>query len=508
VANDRTIAIWASAYSDVGLGHLVRCVAFAQAWSSYGETIFFGHFQTHLSRELILKDVGTKIVDLDKNASILNSLDLIEQYCAPEAWILCDDYKITSSELLEVRKAGFKVILLDDFVDREKWGLVDVVVTSAELDLGELAAPPGAQLPVIFSGAKYRFVRQEFSKIANPSIKKHDLCAFNVLVCFGGTDSSGFTELVMELLSEILSETDKVQVIVGPMNPRSKYIQKLADQIPQAVDIWQSPLRVEKLLMEADLSIVSASGIAWESLAVNTPTLAVATTENQRMSLLSLRNIDLAEVLDSIGSTKKRALRESITLALEFRTANKENSNFDGAGASRIAEVLAGMYGEGFSESQVTLRPMETEDSPQVYQISNNATVRKQAFNCKYIRYSEHVRWFKNKLSDPKSLSYVVEVGGLILGFIHYSQIDSYADIDIAVHPVFRRRGVGKLMLQKTLNNAIIKMKCSALAALVLEGNKPSINMFEMCGFIRSGVSILHGKKAIKLILPAWSDEN
>jgi ribosomal protein S18 acetylase RimI-like enzyme len=96
----------------------------------------------------------------------------------------------------------------------------------------------------------------------------------------------------------------------------------------------------------------------------------------------------------------------------------------------------------------MNVRPMTVHDIDPV------AEVHKAAF----IRQTMSQEWIRCNFSAyPRMMLFVAEEGGVIAGYIHWTQKSGFRTAvvleleQLAVHPDFRRRGIGELMITESL---------------------------------------------------------
>lgn len=97
--------------------------------------------------------------------------------------------------------------------------------------------------------------------------------------------------------------------------------------------------------------------------------------------------------------------------------------------------------------------------------------------------------WSENQISSlPEGAVYLVaREEGEILGIASmYCVFDEGQIMNIAVDPVFRRRGVGKSLLDRLCKIAV-ERKCVSLVLEVALDNESAISLYEKCGFEKAG---------------------
>jgi [ribosomal protein S18]-alanine N-acetyltransferase len=94
---------------------------------------------------------------------------------------------------------------------------------------------------------------------------------------------------------------------------------------------------------------------------------------------------------------------------------------------------------------------------------------------------------FEDTLYSPISEGWGLERAGRIIGYIVFYTVEKEAHImNLAIHPLFRRRGLGLTMLRETLRR-LHGRDVTVFFLEVREGNAGAIGLYEQCGFERIG---------------------
>ena len=97
-------------------------------------------------------------------------------------------------------------------------------------------------------------------------------------------------------------------------------------------------------------------------------------------------------------------------------------------------------------------------------------------------------RSFQFELTDnPASRCWVVDLDGRIVGMVvAWLIVDEIHIATFAIHPDFRKQGIGKKLLSHTLMSAKEEGSVSSFLE-VREGNEIALEMYRQFGFVESG---------------------
>lgn len=123
-----------------------------------------------------------------------------------------------------------------------------------------------------------------------------------------------------------------------------------------------------------------------------------------------------------------------------------------------------------------SVRRMNLEDLDGILEVEN------QSFSIPWSR-----RMFEDELFNPKACYFILESSGKVVGYIGVWKILDEGHItNVAVHPDYRRKGFGRLLIGTLIENA----RDWGLVALTLEvrvSNTPAISLYESFGFYSAG---------------------
>jgi phosphinothricin acetyltransferase len=129
---------------------------------------------------------------------------------------------------------------------------------------------------------------------------------------------------------------------------------------------------------------------------------------------------------------------------------------------------------------------------PAIVEIYNAATAtRRSTALLDPVSVEERLPWFRRHSPEQFPL-WVAEIESQIAGWLSFHEFirrpayDGAAEISIYVHENFRRRGIGRALLEKAIADAP-RLEVRALLGYVLGHNEGSLELFESAGFERWG---------------------
>ena len=129
------------------------------------------------------------------------------------------------------------------------------------------------------------------------------------------------------------------------------------------------------------------------------------------------------------------------------------------------------------------MREAQEEDVDLYFRWANDPVVRQNSYNPEPIKFENHTKWFKTKLSSEGSKLFVFEVLGKPVGQFRIDHIDNAWLIDYSVDRHYRGLGAGKAIITHFKTSISYSDLLYPLKALVKPSNIPSQRVFEQLGF-------------------------
>ncbi len=485
----RTIAIRADADTQMGAGHLMRCLALAQAFQDAGGRAVFlitdlpHALRSRLEREraeivAIQATRGTK-VDAEQTGDRAREFDA--------EWAVVDGYQFGGEYQRHLKQAGLKLLALDDYVHADHYW-ADLVLNQG-LHARESDYPHHEPHTRLLCGPRYALLRREF--LPHQDSRK-DIAerATRVLVTMGGGDAPDTTSRVIGALRALGPRELEVKVVVGALNPRQQRLQR---ELPGGFQLASGD-GMAALMRWADLAIAAAGGTCWELLFVGVPSLVVIQAENQRRNAEELHRRELAVNLGCADQLNSRHIAAQVGSLLDSRERRESMSQrgrelVDGRGAKRVLRALAG---------RLELRRATADDCRLLWEWANDPEVRRWSFSSAPIPWERHVEWFAARLSDPNCVIWIASEGGAPIGQVRFERAqDGESDISISLDKARRGRGRGADLMNQGAEEYFAASNVHRIRALIKPDNVGSIRALEAATFSYAGRQIIRGAEVL-----------
>jgi UDP-2,4-diacetamido-2,4,6-trideoxy-beta-L-altropyranose hydrolase len=336
------ILIRADAGPNIGAGHLMRCVALAEAWQKAGGQAVLASAQTSVIPEELSKRISSTVVRVpgetlkDAQATVKAARE------AGAKWIVLDGYHFDTT-YQEAVESKFSVLLIDDYAHAMRYG-TDVILNpnlsaSPALYRGKVPGDTGLLL-----GPQYALLRREFLRYP-PRARAIPQCAHNILVTMGAADPHNVTTEIIRALRFLNVGDAEITIVVGAFNPHLETIRSAAKQLACPARVLSNAANMPELMHGSDLAITAGGSTVLELAFMGVPMLAVALAENQ---------VGIAEQVGRCSLGADLGWHDDLTLERVAQTirhwiddaggracaARSGPSMVDGKGADRVCEVL------------------------------------------------------------------------------------------------------------------------------------------------------------------------
>lgn len=308
--------------SEIGLGHLVRCLALAQMLKNDFEISFVCIRIPDKTKE--------EILNLNFNLIIIQQENEILDILKKNDIVVIDHYQLDLNYHKKIKALNVKVICIDDIHDKEFDA--DLIINHApSANKNNYVSGPDTKYAL---GIEYALLRPNFLKAAQKVDSKN--YNTNVFVNFGGSDYLNLSEKVIDKLITF-DCVSRIELVIGAANKNYKHLQfKYKNCKIINIHYAISEEKIISLLEECYFAIVPSSGMLFEALALNCYTLSSTYINNQETIFNGFKNGNMIFPLNSFEDLPKEIIC-NINCDINFPLVK---NSIDGYSGQRLLNLI------------------------------------------------------------------------------------------------------------------------------------------------------------------------
>ena len=325
---------------DIGLGHLIRCLAVAKELQKQNPIIFA---TTKDDTNSYIKDNSFSIFLKVKDESEEVFLERIKSILKPETIVLDKKYPYNIDYLRGFKQNNIRTIMLDNICS----GLSEydeIIFPNAHLDKSVLKKYLSEkQINQVKTGPEYIIMRDEILRLKD-QVSRNLHTPPNILVTTGGTDPEGVLLKLIPWLKEMNLKANFL-ILIGRV---FKYKEELKRTIITLPDNFQIlPYSLEEF-KKADIVICTFGVSIYEMIYLQIPTICIShSRENAKGAKILKERYGVIKNMGFVKNIDPQNLYSVIKKLLENKTYYKNiikkcNNLIDGKGAKRIGEIIVG----------------------------------------------------------------------------------------------------------------------------------------------------------------------
>lgn len=345
------LLVRADSGTQLGMGHVMRCLALALAWKERGGEVTLLTCSEGDGARRRFVDHGFEVIPLEARhpapedlGATLQELERLKgnDPGAPLPWLVTDGYFFSPAFHEAVRAAGFPLLVLDDIADQPLY--VPDILLNQNLGAERFEYRCGPET-IRLLGTRYALLRPEFRRegIVEDEVPE---TARRVLVTLGGGDPDNLTLRVLDALRRSDIEELDVVAVVGSGNPHRAALEEVAgDSDGVSIRLEYDVDNMADLMEWADMAVSAAGSTCWELAATGVPAVLLVAAENQREIAAALAREEFAVNL----GWHEEVAPERLTLATDRamrdrnwrgKASERGRALVDGRGAERVAEEM------------------------------------------------------------------------------------------------------------------------------------------------------------------------
>lgn len=288
MSNNTVLLIRADAAPRMGTGHVMRCLALAQAALDEGLDVRMlcranvGWLRERLEKECIPLHVLPDAPPAAEDPKAL--LRQLQQGGLPEAagtdtpaWVVLDGYHFDAACQKAVMDAGHRLLVIDDYAHFPAYQCHVLLNQNPGAETLGYGGSIGRRL----LGPKYALLRREFAAARESAVPRVPPAQpENILVTLGGGDFSDALEGIGAHMTGAELAGRTIRVIQGAMD--AERVRAAFAKCPARLEILPRVDDMAALLLDTDLCITAGGSTCWELCCLGVPFLTVEVAENQR----------------------------------------------------------------------------------------------------------------------------------------------------------------------------------------------------------------------------------
>ncbi|OCL27611.1 UDP-2,4-diacetamido-2,4,6-trideoxy-beta-L-altropyranose hydrolase [Orenia metallireducens] len=326
----------------IGMGHIMRSLALANAFPKYREVIFI----TKEDRNVInlFKENGIQFITISPNLTYEEEIRTIKEILLNKKVeiLITDSYKIDQNYLIEMKSVVKKLISIHDFAP---FSFPSDVVINGNVYGDKLDYSSISKDTEFLLGTNYLLMRDEFQRLEERMVNQE---ISNILVTVGGSDPLNLTPKVinsLDILEKELKKSLHVDVVIGPSFNNIDKIIEMTRKNRLEISLHFNIRKMSRLMLESDLSITAGGTTLYELAATGTPAVVLLQADNQ---VLAAKEMERLGTIINLGFGNKVEIEKLAATLIEIaknEVKRKKMSKVgqklvDGYGATRCVERI------------------------------------------------------------------------------------------------------------------------------------------------------------------------
>ena len=258
--------------TDIGFGHVIRCLALADMLKDHFECIFATRFVNKYIIEEIEKSCSSYIKLKEGHNE---HFDEFLAFIFKEDIVVLDNYFFTTNYQKKIKSIGCKLVCIDDMHDKHY--VSDVVINHAPgITKNQFSKESYTKLCL---GLDYALLRKPFLNVTPRTRTEQKRC----LVFIGGADKHNISTNIVNLLKDVKS-LKIIDVIIGSSFLFFKELENVINKSEIEINIFSnlsSGSIVERMNI-ADFGILPASSVSLEAISLGMPFIVGYYADNQK----------------------------------------------------------------------------------------------------------------------------------------------------------------------------------------------------------------------------------
>ena len=337
-----TLVIRVDSNSKIGLGHVMRCRAFAQAWARQGGHSIFVMADPSpiILKRLVSENIQVEL--LDSPADEIKYIDKIGDQNSAE-WLIIDGYQFGAEYIQALKERRWKILLIDDGIPLPYYP-VDIILNQSQYANESIYADKTDAKLLI--GTQYAVVQEEFF-LTRSWRRDFPNIGSKLLITFGGADPNnntmGIINSIIENRPGLLSEID-IRIIIAGTNKQKPSIENLVKYL-ENIQVFSDVQNMADHIRWCDIAVSSAGYTVLEASLYQTPMILIPNSNNEKQLASKMNEIGASIVFMDLQEPNCHLIVNLICKLLKDENKRKQLGKapgrlVDGNGTSRVIDEM------------------------------------------------------------------------------------------------------------------------------------------------------------------------
>jgi UDP-2,4-diacetamido-2,4,6-trideoxy-beta-L-altropyranose hydrolase len=272
----KKVVLIADGNTQIGLGHIYRCIAIAEMLEDTFICEFILGSQSNF-KKIVPERFTTK--HIPNEFQFENEHNWLKTNFDPQSTIIIlDGYQFKSEYQKGIKHIGFKLVYIDDLCIEHMFA--DIVINhSPQFTPKQFKAEKYTKF---YLGLEYVLLRQLFLNQA----KQHNYsisAISSALITLGGSDENNITSKILDALLKI-KEIETINIVIGAAYPHKQVLESKIINQSKKINIFSNLTGIEilTLMKESNIAFAPCSTTSLELIAINKPIFIGYSAENQK----------------------------------------------------------------------------------------------------------------------------------------------------------------------------------------------------------------------------------
>jgi len=436
----------------VGTGHVMRCLALAQALQYVGSsTVFLSATLPKVLRERFTRehcDCRTLTSTPYRKQDAQETEKLAGDIGAE--WIVVDGYSFDAAYQKGIKDAGLKLLFMDDYGHCNHYE-ADIILNQ-NIYASENLYTSREPHTTLLLGTKYVLLRKEFHNSLSTGERVRVSGSRNILLTLGGLAPA---ELPV--------------------------IQRALEKIGCSVRGTEGSADMPSLMQWADMAISAGGTTVYELAYMGVPALLLIRADNQIKVVQGMADAGYAVNIGPIEHIQADRIAQELLGLLHNAGRRLHMSTtgrrlVDGEGAERVVMEI--------TQARLRIRSVRSSDAELIWKWANDEEAKRASFSPEKIPWKEHAQWFTERLADSHTLFCMgIDRNDTPIGCVRFEGKPNEAVLSITIAPHRRGQGYGYELLQQGCKQFFQQRKDANVSAYVKPENRGSVALFQKAGF-------------------------